>query len=96
MLKIKDKIDLSILEKFGFSRVDDKLFHTDMVHGYQKEFKEDNGVVTILIHDKNSTHSEREIYIDGALFRSSYSHLNFGNCAKFLYALFNFGLLENI
>lgn len=96
MLKINENIDLVLLENYGFKRVDDKIFFVDMVHGYQKEFKEDNGVITVLVHDKNSTHPEREVYIDGGLFRSSYAHLNFGNCATFIFKLFNLGILENV
>ena len=36
MLKVKSDIELSVLKQYGFERVDDKIFSSDMFRGYMK------------------------------------------------------------
>ena len=65
MLKVRSDIQLSVLKEYGFERVDDKIFSSEMFRGYMKTYSDGEQSITIAVHDKDSTQDERCVNISG-------------------------------
>lgn len=65
MIKVKSDVQLSVLKEYGFERVDDKIFSSDMFRGYMKTYSDGEQSITIAVHDRDSTQDERSVNISG-------------------------------
>lgn len=95
MLKVKSDIELSVLKDYGFERVDDKIFSSEMFRGYMKTYSDGEQSITIAVHDKDSTHDERCVNISGHGTRDIQT-LVFDAVASDLLRIFQNNIIEEV
>lgn len=93
MIKIKNNIEFSDLKQYGFHRVDDKIFSSDMFRGFMKNYIDNQQAITVYVHDKNSTGQERSIDISGNLKRDIHTII-FDSVAEDIIKLFQNDIIE--
>lgn len=90
------------LEKFGFKRMDNKVFFSDEFHGWQyiSETKTSSGMVLhreiIAVHDKKSVNKYREICFCGQVMHpmKDMAICPFSNIPKILLAMYKADMIE--
>ena len=95
MLRVKSEIELSVLKDYGFERVDDKIFSSDMFRGYMKTHKSGEQSITIAVHDKNSIELEKSVHIYGHGTRFI-QMLVFDSVAEELLRIFKSDIIEEV
>ena len=95
MLKVKGDIELSVLKEYGFERVDDKIFSSDMFRGYIKTYADGEQSITVAVHDKGSMEEERVMKISGHGTRDIQT-LVFDTVASDLLRIFQNNIIEEV
>ena len=98
MLKIKDVIDLKELEKFGFKKVEKRVFFSDWYRAYERIEETNIYKCKISIHIEDSVEECRTINIGGTANVGGFGSPMFSadNIMEILFDLIQAGLVEKV